>query len=154
MKPIRQQRRREQTDIEHRLIDLRRVARVVAGGRRFSFRASVVVGDKKGRVGFGIGKGADTAAAIAKALLKAKKTMIRVPLTSQGGIARMVEAKFGSSRVRIKPVRQGKGLLAGGPARIVFSLAGIQEASVKILSHSANRINNASAIIAALKKLI
>jgi small subunit ribosomal protein S5 len=79
--------------------------------------------------------------------------MMRVPLTSEGGIARMVEAKFGSSRVRIKPVRKGKGLLAGGPARIVFSLAGIREASAKILSHSTNRINNASAVIAALKKM-
>lgn len=154
MKPIKQQRRREQTDMEHRLIDLRRVARVVAGGRRFSFRAAVVAGDKKGRVGLGIGKGADTAAAIAKAFLKAKKTMIRVPLTHEGGITRMVEAKFGPSRVRIKPVRRGKGLLAGGPARVVFALAGIQEASAKILSHSTNRINNASAVIAALKKLI
>lgn len=150
---MKQQRRREQTDMEHRLIDLRRVARVVAGGRRFSFRATVVAGDKKGRVGLGIGKGADTAAAIAKALLKAKKTMIRVPLTPQGGIGRMVEAKFGPSRVRIKPVRQGKGLLAGGPARVVFALAGIQEASAKILSHSTNRINNASAVLVALKKL-
>lgn len=154
MKPsMKQHHRKEPSDVDHRLIDLRRVARVVAGGRRFSFRAAVVAGDKKGRVGFGIGKGADTAAAIAKALLQAKKSMIRVPITPQGGIERMVEAKFGPSRVRIKPVRKGKGLLAGGPARIVFSLAGIQEASAKILSTSTNRVNNASAVIAALKKL-
>lgn len=153
-KQQRHERRREQTDVEHRLLDLRRVARVVAGGRRFSFRAAVIAGDKKGRVGFGIGKGADTAAAIAKALLQAKKGMIRVPLTPQKGIARMVEAKFGPSRVRIKPVRGGKGLLAGGPARVVLSLAGIEEASAKILSHSTNRINNASAVIAALKQLV
>ena len=150
---MKQQGRKEHADGEHRLIDLRRVARVVAGGRRFSFRAAVVAGDRKGRVGLGVGKGSDTAAAIAKALVQAKKVMMRVPLTPEGGIARMVEAKFGASRVRIKPARKGKGLLAGGPARIVFSLAGIREASAKILSHSTNRINNASAVIAALKKL-
>ena len=153
MKPTKQNRKKEPSDIDHRLIDLRRVARVVAGGRRFSFRAAVVAGDHKGKVGIGVAKGTDTAAAIGKALQKAKKHMIQVPLTERGGIARPVEEKLGPSRVRIKPVRLGKGLLAGGPARIVFLLAGITGASAKILSRSTNKINNASAVIAALKKL-
>ncbi|MEK7481098.1 MAG: 30S ribosomal protein S5 [Patescibacteria group bacterium] len=153
MKPTKQNRKKEPSDIDHRLIDLRRVARVVAGGRRFSFRAAVVAGDHKGKVGIGVAKGTDTASAIGKALSQAKKHMIQVPLTEQGGIARPVEEKLGPSRVRIKPVRLGKGLLAGGPARTVFLLAGITGASAKILSRSTNKINNASAVIAALKKL-
>lgn len=150
---MKQRRFKEQSDFEHRLIDLRRVARVVAGGRRFSFRATVVAGDRKGRVGIGVAKGVDTAGSIGKALQQAKKNMIKVPLTETGGITMPVEAKFGPSRVRIKPVRSGKGLLAGGPARVVVSLAGVKGISVKIVSRSTNRINNASAVIAALKKL-
>lgn len=153
MKPTKQNRKKEPSEFEHRLIDLRRVARVVAGGRRFSFRAAVVAGDYKGRVGIGVAKGADTAGAIGKALGQAKKNMIQIPLTQEGGIARPVEAKFGPSRVRIKPGRAGKGLLAGGSARAVFLLAGVKGVSAKIISRSTNRINNASAVITALKKL-
>jgi small subunit ribosomal protein S5 len=141
------------SEYEQKLIDLRRVARVVAGGRRFSFRAAVVIGNKNGKVGLGIGKGADTALAIEKAFRAAKKNLFCIQLTPNKSIAHASKAKFVSAQVLIKPVFSGRGLIAGGAARIVLSLAGVQNISAKIISSSKNKINNARATIEALKKL-
>ena len=136
-----------------KLIDLRRVARVMAGGRRFSFRAAVVLGDQKGKVGFGLGKAADTSQSIEKAARKARKNMLFVPLTKEQSIPHEVYAKFGSARVILKPGKAGKGLVAGGAARTVLALAGVKNASAKILSHTKNKLTNALATLEALKKL-
>jgi small subunit ribosomal protein S5 len=142
------------SEFEQKMVDLRRVARVIAGGRRFSFRATVIIGDQKGRVGIGIGKGTDTALAIGKAARKARKNLISVPLTKDArSIPFEVEAKYGAGHVRMRPQRSGSGLVAGGVVRTILNLAGVQNTSAKILSHTKNKINNARAVMEALKKL-
>jgi small subunit ribosomal protein S5 len=150
MKP---RRPKQKSEYDHTLIDLRRVARVVAGGRRFSFRAAVVIGNKKGMVGFGVGKAGDTAQSIDKAQKVARRFMIQVPLTRDLSIPHEVSAKYSSGCVTIKPARMGKGLVAGGAARAVLSLAGVENASVKTLSHTKNKINIARATLKALSLL-
>ena len=149
----RQMRPRERSEFDQRTLDIRRVARVVKGGRRFSFRATIVMGNKNGKVGVGVGKGADVALAIDKATHSAKKNMIFVEKTKTGSIPYDVKAKFGSAIVLLRPAREGRGLIAGGPVRMVASLAGIQNLTAKILSRSPNKLNNARATIEALKLL-
>ncbi|OGF63303.1 hypothetical protein A2926_04125 [Candidatus Giovannonibacteria bacterium RIFCSPLOWO2_01_FULL_44_40] len=144
---------RQKSEYEQKLIDLRRVARVMAGGRRFTFRAAVVLGDQKGKVGFGLGKAADTSQAIEKAARKARKNMLFVPLTKDQSIPHEVYSKFGSARIILKPGKAGKGLAAGGAARVVLALAGVKNASAKILSHTKNKLTNALAAMEALKQL-
>ncbi|MCH7883029.1 30S ribosomal protein S5 [Patescibacteria group bacterium] len=143
----------EGLELVQKMIDLRRVTRVVAGGRRFSFRATLVVGDRSGEVGVGIGKGKDTAMAIQKAFREARKHAIRVPITKGGSIAHDVMAKFSSAKVIMRPASEGHGLVAGSSVRVVLEFAGIRNASAKILSHSKNKISNARAAIEALKKI-
>ena len=149
----REQRQKPKSDVAQKLIDLRRVARVVAGGRRFTFRATLVIGNQKGEVGMGIGKAADTSLAIEKALRQAKKSTFIVPLTPDKSVPHEIYAKFASGRVIIKPAKAGRGLVAGGAARAVLALAGVENASVKTLSRTKNKINNARATMEALKKL-
>ena len=148
----RHRKERERDEFQHRLVDLRRVARVVAGGRRFTFRATVVAGNFAGKVGIGVAKGVDTALAIEKAFRQAKKSLITVPLTKQKSVPYEIEAKFGPSRLLLKPAREGRGLVAGGAVRSVLNFAGIENASAKILSRSTNKLNNARVAIEALKK--
>jgi small subunit ribosomal protein S5 len=124
----------------------------MAGGRRFSFSVVLVAGDKKGRVGVGIGKAGDTALAIDKAMNDAKKRMITVPRTDIFSIRHEVEAKYGSSSIILKPAR-GKGLVAGSSVRTVLELAGVKDVSAKILSRSKNKLNNARVTVVALKRL-
>lgn len=143
---------RGRSEFAQSMIDIRRVTRVMAGGRRFSFSVTMVVGDRAGRVGVGMGKAGDTTLAIDKAVKQAKKRMINVPRAKSGGIAREVTAKCASSRVLIKPA-PGRGLSAGGSVRPVLELAGLTDVNAKILSRSKNRFNNAKAAIAALQKL-
>ena len=144
---------RQKSEYDQKLIDLRRVARVVAGGRRFTFRAAIVIGNQKGDVGFGLGKAADTSQAIEKAVRQARKNLIFVPLTKDQSIPHEVYAKFGSARVILKPAKLGRGLVAGGAARNVLALAGVKNASAKILSHTKNKLTNARATLEALKML-
>ena len=134
------------------MIGIRRVARVMAGGRRFNFSVCIVIGDKKGRVGVGLGKAADTALAIDKATRAAKKNMITVDLTKNRSIRHNVEAKFCASDVEIRPAR-GRGLVAGSSVRTVLDLAGVTDVTAKILSRSHNPINNARAAMKALEKV-
>ena len=143
---------KKQEEFETKLIDLARVTRVNAGGRRFSFRATVVSGDMKGRVGVGIAKGEDVAQAVEKAKRQAQKSMIRVPILNDT-IPYEVEAKFGASRVLLRPQRKGRGLVAGGAAREVCEKAGIRDVSAKFISKTHNSLNNARVTIEALKKL-
>ncbi len=144
---------RKPPEYEQKIIDIRRVARVVAGGRRFNFRVALVAGNRKGEVGVGTGKAGDTPSAIEKALRNAKKRLIKIPLTENGSIPHETEGKFGSANVYIKPSSGGRGLAAGGSVRTVLDLAGIRSAGAKIISTSKNKINNALAAIDALKKL-
>jgi len=125
---------------------------VTEGGKKLRFRAVVVVGDKKGKVGVGVDKGRDVAQAVAKALRQAKKNMIDVVIVDDT-IPHEVMAKFGASKVFLKPQQKGRGLVAGGAVRVVCDLAGIKNISSKILSASKNKLNNAMATIEALKKL-
>ena len=134
------------------MIGIRRVARVMAGGRRFNFSAALVLGDKKGRVGVGLGKAADTAQAIEKATRAAKRAMIQINLTKNRSIPHNIEAKFCASRVEIRP-SAGRGLVAGSSVRTVLELAGVSDVTAKLLSRSKNPVNNARAAIEALKKI-
>lgn len=144
---------KQKSEYDHKLIDLRRVARVMAGGRRFTFRASVVVGNQKGAVGFGTGKAGDTSLSIEKATRQARKNIINIPLTKTFSIPHEVFAKFKTAKVILKPGKEGKGLVAGGSVRTVLALAGVKNASAKILSHTKNKLTNAKAAIEALKML-
>jgi len=141
---------RERSEFAQKLIGIRRVARVMAGGRRFNFSAAIVLGDKKGRVGVGVGKAGDTQLAIEKATRAAKKNMILLNLTKNRSIPHNVEAKYCASIVEIRP-SAGRGLVAGSSVRTVLELAGVTDVTAKILSRSKNPINNARVAIEALR---
>ncbi|MBI2050029.1 MAG: 30S ribosomal protein S5 [Candidatus Staskawiczbacteria bacterium] len=137
---------------ESKLLDLARVVRVTGGGKRLRFRAVMIVGDKKGKVGIGVDKGKDVAQAVEKATNRAKKNLVSIAILG-GTISHEVEAKSGSARVLLKPQSKGRGLVAGGAVRSICDLVGIKNISSKILSGSKNKLNNARATIEALKKL-
>lgn len=149
-KPSRRPERAKQ-EFDNKIISLRRVTRVVSGGRRFSFSVAVVIGDRKGRVGVGLGKAGDTPIAVEKAVRDARKNMVTLKLHN-GKIQHAVEAKYSSSRVLIMKA-PGKGIVAGSSVRDVLELAGVKEVSAKILSRSKNKINNARATLKALQML-
>jgi small subunit ribosomal protein S5 len=134
------------------MLGIRRVARVMAGGRRFNFSVCMVIGDKKGRVGVGLGKAMDTQLAIEKATRHAKKNMITLELTKNNSIKHDITAKYAASVVEIRP-SPGRGLVAGSAVRAVLELAGVTDVTAKILSRSHNSINNARAAITALKQV-
>ena len=142
----------EKSEFDQRVLDVARVTRVVAGGRRFSFRATVAVGNKKGSVGIGLGKGMDVSQSVEKAVSDAKKNLIIFPLKGST-IPHEIEAKYASAKVFLKPAPTGTGLVAGGALRAICELAGIENISAKILSKSTNKINNARAAVEALKKI-
>ncbi|OHA02970.1 MAG: 30S ribosomal protein S5 [Candidatus Sungbacteria bacterium RIFCSPHIGHO2_02_FULL_52_23] len=152
-KPNSDSRQRARPDMDQKVLDIRRTARVVAGGRRFSFRATVVVGNRNGRVGLGIGKGPSVAEAVEKGVFQAKKQVITIPLSEAKSIPHAVEAKFSAARVILKPARQGRGLVAGGPVRVLADLVGIKNLTAKVLGRTPNKLNNARATMEALKKL-
>lgn len=146
--------RREKVNdgIDSKLLDLARVVRVTGGGKRLRFRAVVIAGDKKGKIGIGIDKGRDVSQAIEKATNKAKKNLVSIIMVD-GTISHEVEAKVGPARILLKPQKKGRGLVAGGAVRAICELAGIKNISSKILSGSKNKLSNARATMAALKKL-
>ena len=143
----------EKPEFDQKVLDVRRTARVVAGGRRFSFRATVVVGNHTGKVGIGIGKGPNVASAVEKAVFQAKKNIIVVPLNDIKTIPHEVEAKFTAAHVILKPAKEGRGLIAGGPVRVIANMSGIKNLTAKILGRTVNKLNNGRATIEALKKL-
>jgi Ribosomal protein S5 len=143
---------RERGEFEQVTIDARRVARVMAGGRRFSFSLVVIIGDKKGRVGVGLGKGVDTALAIDKATRDAKKHLFTIARTASGSIPHQVEAKYASSTVEIIPSK-GRGIVAGSAMRTVLELGGVTDVVAKIHTRSKNKLTISRATVAALKKL-
>lgn len=144
--------RKPRQEFEQKIISIRRVTRVMAGGRRFSFSVSLVIGDKKGSVGVGMGKASDTALAIEKAYNDAKRSMIKVPLNEEMMIPHSVTTKFTSSEIFIKPA-SGKGVIAGSSVRTVLELAGITDVNAKVFSRSKNAFNNAKAAIQALSSI-
>lgn len=143
---------RPRSEFDQKTLLLRRVARVTAGGRRFSFSAAIVIGDRKGRVGVGIGKGGDTAGSIEKALRDAKKNMITVKTTKTLSIPHDVMAKESSGIVEIRPAPL-RGIVAGSAVKMVLELAGVKDVTAKIHSPSKNKLNIARATIKALSKL-
>jgi len=138
---------RVEDEFDQRTVELSRVTRVMAGGKRMRFRALVVVGNKKGRVGIGLAKGADVSIAIDKASTKARKSLITVPLYGTT-IPHQVMVKYKSAQVLLKPAPAGTGIIAGGPVRIVLEVAGVPNVVSKILG-SANKINNVRAVLKA-----
>ncbi len=142
----------EKAEYEQKLLDVARVVRVVAGGRRFRFRVVMVIGNQKGEVGLGVAKGQDVSLAVEKATAKAKKHLIKIPLL-KGTIPHQVGAKYGSAKVLLKPGRPGRGIVAGGAVRVICNLAGIGNISAKIIGRTGNKFNNAQATIKALKSL-
>ncbi len=156
MQPERRNRRPEiipeEKPFDERTLHIDRVARVVKGGRRFRFRALVVVGDRKQKVGVGIAKGADVTAAVNKATDVAKKNLVRIPLYKDT-LPHEVEAKVSGAHILIKPASAGTGLIAGGVVRSVLEVAGVSNALSKSLG-SSNKANTAYATIAALQSLV
>lgn len=140
---------RSKPEFDQKILDIRRVTRVVAGGRRFSFSVALVAGDKKGSIGLGLGKAGDTALAINKALRNAKKNMVKLNLTKTMSIPHELSAKFSSCYVMIMP-NKGRGLVAGSVVRDIVKLSGMKDITGKILSNSKNKLNNAKAVMKAL----
>jgi small subunit ribosomal protein S5 len=140
-------------EFDEKVLDVRRVTRVVAGGKRFRFRATVVLGDGKGRVGVGIAKGVDAASAVQKARDKGKKEMFALVMKDGRTIPHEVYAKYSAAKVIVKPARPGHGLKAGGAVRTVLAVAGVKDATAKCLGRTPNKLTNALATVAALKKL-
>jgi small subunit ribosomal protein S5 len=141
----------EQSDYEEKTLEISRITRVTAGGKRMRFRALGIVGNRKGRVGFGLGKGADVAAATSKAFAQARKNLITVPLKNET-IPHEMRSKFCSALVLLKPAPKGTGVKAGGAVRQVLEIAGVPNVVSKILG-SSNKVNNVKAVFIALRGL-
>lgn len=139
-------------DVDQKILDIRRVTRVVAGGRRMSFAVSMIIGDKNGVVGLGTGKGNDTALAIAKALKNAKKNAIKIKRTDTLSIPYEVSAKYCASKVVIFP-NNGKGLVVGAAVRDIVTISGVKDVSGKVISGSKNKLNTARATMKALSNI-
>ncbi len=145
--------KKSEGEFEQSILDIARVTRVVAGGKRLSFRATVAIGLKSGhRIGVGIGKGRDVSQAIEKAVNDAKKNLIEVPIIN-GTIPFEVSAKYQAAHILLKPAKKGKGIIAGGSIRSLLKLANISDVTGKILGQTSNAINNSQATLSALKKL-
>lgn len=149
---VTKRRERVRSEFDQKIIAIRRVTRVASGGRRFTFSVAIVVGDKKGRVGVGIGKAGDTSLAIDKAARIAKKNAIKINTTLDMSIPHEVQAKYCSAVVKMMPAK-GRGIIAGSAVRDIIILAGLKDVNAKILSGSKNKLNIAQATIKALLSL-
>jgi small subunit ribosomal protein S5 len=129
-------------EFDQKMVSIRRVTRVVAGGRRMTFAVALAIGDKKGSVGLGTGKAGDTSLAITKALRQAKKNMFKIKTTKENSIPHEISSKFSSSKLTMMPNR-GKGLVAGSTVRDMLILAGLKNVTAKLHSGSKNKLNNA-----------
>jgi small subunit ribosomal protein S5 len=138
-------------EFEQRMVDIARVTRVMAGGKRMRFRACVAIGDKKGRIGLGMAKGADVSLAVNKAVNNAKKSIIEVPITNDT-IPHGITHKFGAAQVLLKPASQGRGVIAGGAIRIILELAGIKNITSKNLGTN-NKVTISKCVLEALDLL-
>jgi small subunit ribosomal protein S5 len=136
---------------EQRIIDLARVTRVTAGGKKLRFRVALAIGNRDGKVGLGVKKGTDVAIAIEKALRMAQKNLIEVPI-KDGTIPHWIREKYKAAEILLRPAAPGHGIIAGGPVRSILELAGYKNVTAKMLG-SHNKIANARAVILALSKL-
>jgi len=143
---------RIEKEYDQKMVDLARVTRVMKGGKRMSFRACIVIGDRKGRVSFGVAKGPDVQVAIGKAVRAAEKDWLNVKLTDTGTIPHEVNLKFKSAHILLKPAKAGTGVKAGGALRVVLDLAGVKNVVAKQLG-AKNKINNVKAAYRALEQL-
>jgi len=137
------------TEFDQKIIDLARVTRVMAGGKRMRFRACVAIGDKKGRLGVGLAKGADVTLAVNKAVNKAKKQMVTIPIVNET-IPHDIRHKFKAAQILMKPAPRGTGIKAGGAVRVLFELAGVPNVVAKILGTN-NKITNVRAFMQAVQ---
>ncbi len=140
--------KKPEQEFEQKIIDLARITRVMAGGKRMRFRACVCIGDKKGRVAIGLAKGADVTVAVNKAVNKAQKQWITVPIINET-IPHEIRTKLGAARLLLKPAPTGTGVRAGGAVRVVLELAGVPNIVGKIMGTN-NKVNNVKALISAL----
>lgn len=143
---------REKPEFDSKTISIRRVTRVVSGGRRFTLSVALVAGDHNGRIGLGTGKAADTQVAIEKALKAAKRNMFTLKLSKNKSLPHDLEAKYNSAQVMIMPNR-GRGLIAGSSARTILALAGVNDVTAKFYSGTKNKLNNARATMKALQQI-
>jgi small subunit ribosomal protein S5 len=141
--------KKEKPEFDQQIVDLARVTRVTKGGKQLSFRACVIIGNRKGKVGYGIGKGKDVQIAVDKAVNQAKKNLINIRIVKET-VPHRVEAKYKAGKVMIKPAPIGSGIIAGSSVRVVLELAGIPNASAKIMGKTNNKITNVKAIFEAL----
>lgn len=148
----RPRRPREKSEYDSKVLDIARVTRVTKGGKRFSFRATVAIGDGKGKVGVGTAQGRDVAQSVAKATHQARKNLVVVSLVG-GTIPHEITEKYSSAVVLLKPAPPGSGVKAGGPVRVVAKLAGIENITAKLIGRTGNKINIARATLRALTKL-
>ena len=151
-KPSERGRDDDQYGLEDRVVRINRVAKVVKGGRRFSFNAVVVLGDRRGSVGFGIGRANEVVAAIRKAQDRARRSLIQIPLTDDGSLPHYVEHRFRATKIVLRPAGPGTGVIAGGAVRAVLELAGVRNVLTKIIG-STNALNVVRATINGLASL-
>jgi small subunit ribosomal protein S5 len=137
---------------EEKIVQIKRVTKVVTGGKKMTFRAIVIIGDNKRKVGVGIGRADDVNLAIDKAVLNGKKNLITVPLTLKYSVPHVVRSSYGACSIMLRPAAQGTGVIAGGSVKTVLELAGIKNILAKQFG-SNNILNNAKATIAALISL-
>lgn len=142
--------KKEKPEFDQTIVDLARVTRVTKGGKQLSFRACLVIGDRKGRVGYGVQKGKDVQIAVEKALKQAKKNLIEVPFDDVT-VPHRVDSKFKSAKVMIKPAPKGSGIIAGSVIRTVLEMAGVPNASAKMIGKTNNKIVNVKAAFVALQ---
>ena len=142
--------KKEKPEFDQQIVDSARVTRVTKGGKHLSFRAVVVIGDHKGRVGYGIDKGKDVQIGVAKAANQAKKNVITVPII-RDTIPHSIAVKYKSAQIILMPAPRGSGIIAGGAVRTVLEMAGVPNASAKILSRAKNKMNNIKATFLALQ---
>jgi len=143
--------KKEKPEFDQQIVDLARVTRVMAGGKRMRFRACVVIGNRKGKVGVGLAKGKDVALAVGKAVKKAEKNIITVNMVNNT-IPHEVYIKSGSSKILLKPAPEGTGVISGGAVRTVLDLAGVKNIVSKIMGTN-NKVNNVKTVIEALESL-
>lgn len=145
-------RNREETNWEEKVVEVKRVTKVVKGGKKLSFRAVLIIGNENGQIGVGVGKANDVIGAVKKGVTEAKKNIINIPLTKYYSIPHPIYGRSGASTIILRPSATGSGVIAGGATRIVLELAGIKNILAKQLG-SSNTLNNARAVLKALNNL-